>query len=390
MARFFRHLGGWLIGIGALGLVGLVVIVVFIASNHSSSASNAAKPAGPASLAPTPVMPQPVGFQPLAATFVSGDEGWVLGTVLPCGSPLCPAIQHTTDGGHTWKLTPTPPLSPGKTPETPTVRFADSHNGWIVSNRVLWSTHDGGATWHQVTLPTAVGDDIDLRTASGMVRVATVDSDGLVIMSSPVASDNWSTSRVTLQLGGGPKSSATMLLLGNAGWVVVNNRVAVAGAQLFSGRWSSWNPPCLHAAGPAQGLDAVSADDLIALCDVGRQSQAGGERVYTSADGGDSFSEAATVSPDTASAGLIGAATTSDMVVSVHNKLMTSLDGGRHWTPTYTGKDTASFGASGFTTASEGFTIEFDVVPGTPGPWPSRLLMTHDGGRSWTPTNFAG
>ena len=51
--------------------------------------------------------PARAGFEPVSVTFVSADEGWVLGSV-PCGSTRCAAIERTTDGGRTWASAPAP------------------------------------------------------------------------------------------------------------------------------------------------------------------------------------------------------------------------------------------------------------------------------------------
>ncbi|MGZ4786600.1 MAG: hypothetical protein ACXV5S_13100, partial [Acidimicrobiales bacterium] len=45
--------------------------------------------------------PVPTGFEPASVTFVSADQGVVLGTS-SCSSPPCTAMAATDDGGATW------------------------------------------------------------------------------------------------------------------------------------------------------------------------------------------------------------------------------------------------------------------------------------------------
>ena len=51
--------------------------------------------------------PVPAGFRSQSATFVSADQGWVLGTA-PCAKAPCTSIVRTNDDGATWAGTPAP------------------------------------------------------------------------------------------------------------------------------------------------------------------------------------------------------------------------------------------------------------------------------------------
>src|SRR5258708_22253465 len=88
----------------------------------------------------------------LSATFVSPSEGWVLVGV-SCGRALCLQLQHTTDGGSTWTVVPSPQLaSPAVAGQVRAVRFADSQDGWVYGPG-LFATHDGGRSWRAVAVP---------------------------------------------------------------------------------------------------------------------------------------------------------------------------------------------------------------------------------------------
>ena len=75
-------------------------------------------------LVPTPVPTNlidknvPLGFRPMSVTFVSADQGWVLGSA-PCSTGRCPVIAHTLDGGRTWSTIPAPQTPIGTTGQVP-------------------------------------------------------------------------------------------------------------------------------------------------------------------------------------------------------------------------------------------------------------------------------
>ena len=117
--------------------------------------------------------PVPAGFEVQSATFVSDQQGWVLGTA-PCSSAPCTSMVRTTDGGRQWQGIPAPrdllatgsafPASSG----VRGVRFADPADGWVFGSD-LWSTHDGGATWNRLTIGGSLWQVIDRAAAGGEV-----------------------------------------------------------------------------------------------------------------------------------------------------------------------------------------------------------------------------
>ncbi|MDQ2725808.1 MAG: YCF48-related protein, partial [Actinomycetota bacterium] len=122
--------------------------------------------------------PVPAGFKVQSATFVSADQGWVLGTAA-CASAPCTSMARTDDGGQRWVGVPAPRdgLADGSaTVQTGVseVRFADDRNGWIFGPD-LWSTHDGGTTWNRVTVGSAVSQVTALETSTGEVDAVVTD-----------------------------------------------------------------------------------------------------------------------------------------------------------------------------------------------------------------------
>ena len=330
--------------------------------------------------------PAPAGFEVASVTFVSWQDGWVLGTA-PCSSGRCLAMARTTDAGATWSSVTPPPtaFSPGQ--GVSGVRFADLRDGWAYGSQ-LWATHDGGASWTQVTLPglSCSGGMIPpiqgLDAAAGVVEAVVCGSAGFVIDSSPVGSNAWTSSPTRVGYGAGPVPSAQLVIQDTSGWVVENDRVVVGGARLRSGAWAAWTPPCSAVGGPAT-VAASTSQDLFALCDVGLWiSTSPRERAYVSSDGGASFSPLAARLPSVCQ-GSSALATVSSLVAAAGcgADVVATFDGGASWSTVYTGTGTVLY--AGFTTATRGLAIE------TPASSPvGTLLVTVDGGHSWAPTSI--
>jgi hypothetical protein len=390
--RYWKFWLGWCVAVLVViaGAVALVLGTRHSAGSHPASsaaarpaASRFPRPAGAPS--PPPAAPRfsDTGFQPGSVTFVSADEGWTLGSVLPCPAAACPALRHTADGGRSWLSLPAPPA------QADTLVFADPRDGWAYGQGRggIWSTHDGGGSWHPVDVPgVPAGQFWSVAEASGQVRAATVAGGSTVlVLSSPVASDHWTVTRLQMQLGGGPVPTAQLVLSGDTGWLVVDNRVVQSGARLVGGAWTPWTPPCQSSAGPVS-LAAASVRDVAALCQVGLWSDWVGNQLYTSADGGVGFHRVSTVSPQVGDVRLIGEPTAEDIVVGVDNRLLTSSDGGYHWTATFTAPAPVT-GDSGFAGDGPGYVVlrQSDAAHATT----SRLLLTRDRGRTWIPVTFA-
>ncbi len=347
--------------------------------------------------------PVPAGFQPVSVTFVSESEGWLLGAA-PCAGAPCPAaIVRTTDGGRTWASIPAPDASimPGGPEGGSTgvsgLRFADALNGWAFGPD-LWATHDGGSTWLQVTRSWrpevgVVSRVSALEATAGEVQVAFFDTaaSALRIATSPVDRDAWTSSAIAIPVGAGPVPHAQLVLHGTAGWLVEVDRQVVGGARLVAGDWQAWRPPCADLAGPAV-LAAASEWDLVAACDEGLWSTPKGVHLWVSTDAGASFIEAAT-RPPVFSVDGVGAPSPSSVIVAgslsgVGSALVASFDGGMSWTGAYVLAGAGTFSDLAFTTASHGVAITTSLGEATVGE--GHLIMTRDGGRTWSTVPIAG
>ena len=345
------------------------------------------------------------GFRAASVTFVSADLGWVLGAT-PCNTGTCASIARTTDGARTWAAIPAPStvLAPGgiSSPGTSGVselRFADPLDGWAFGPE-LWATHDGGATWHQVTIPGigSGGSVVALESLDGVVHAVAWNGSGVFrIASSPVTTDSWTVASTSIPVGAGPVPQIQLLLSGASGWVVEVDRTVVGGARLEGGTWKAWNPPCVDVLGPAI-LATAGPSDLLAACDGGvwgppKNGAQNGEHLYRSTDGGSTFTMQAGSLPLSAPSAM---AAPDPSVIALGGwlgqtqspALATSFDGGLTWTTT--NLPSSAQGAApgvtylGFTTSTQGVAI---VQAGGQG---GSLLMTRDGGHTWSPVTVGG
>jgi photosystem II stability/assembly factor-like uncharacterized protein len=406
--RRFGSLFGLLVAGVAIAVLAIIVrppAGPSIGASPSASVSPASSPStsSPSTSSPSTSSPStstsspkphgaavPAGFEPISATFVSADEGWVLGSA-PCNDARCPAIARTMDGGATWSSIPAPRTTirlprDQAGPGVSRLRFADPSNGWAFGSD-LWATHDGGATWSRVAIPAlpAAATVLALETAAGTVHAVAYDPDrnDFPIASSPVGADDWRLAAVRVPVGAGPVPEIQLILSRTSGWVLENDRVVEAGARLEAGVWRAWQPPCHDVAGPAL-LAASTPSDLAAVCDVGAMSTPQGEQLFMSVDGGTTFGKAGT-GPSVSSAVAIATPDRSTIVVAGSkgsgSALVASYDSGRTWSTVQSG-GAVLFADLGFTTETQGIVITTDRSGA------GLLLMTHDAGRTWSRVSF--
>jgi hypothetical protein len=354
-----------------------------IGATKCASSPAATVPPSKTTPAPTPPL---AGFAAASVTFVSSQDGWVLGAV--DGTLV---LARTQDGGITWTRVTPPPTNfngPGQA-GVDGIRFANQQDGWAYGTQ-LWATHDGGTSWSQVSLPGlnssagVISPIQGLETAAGTVDVVYFGTSGFDIASAPVASNSWTVSATTVGFGAGPVPGAQLVIQGSAGWVLENDRTVVAGARLQSGTWASWTPVCSTSEGPAV-LAASSTQNLIAACDVGLWG--GGsptENAFVSTNGGGSFSQLATALPSACQGSDVLASSSAAVAAAgCAGDLMGTFDEGGSWSTVYTGGASSSITYVGFTTTTQGVAIEASKSSplGT-------LLMTRDGGHTWAPVTI--
>jgi hypothetical protein len=318
-------------------------------------------------------------------TFVSPQDGWVLGTV---GGSL--ALARTQDGGVTWTSVTPPPttfLSAYGGTGVNSIRFADQEDGWAYGSQ-LWATHNGGSTWAQVSLPglnTSSGETPiqGLETAAGTVNAVYFGSGGFDIATSPTGSNAWVASPTTISFGAGPIPQAQLVIQGSSGWIVENDRVVVGGARLQSGAWSAWTAPCSTAGGQA-ALAASTTQDLIAVCDAGAwTSGTPTEEAFVSTNGGSSFGQLATALPAACQAsGTVTSSSSAVAAAGCGQEIVATFNSGGSWSTVYTASAGSSVVYTGFTTPSQGVAI----ATGSGGV--GSLVMTRNGGTTWAPVTI--
>lgn len=399
-------------------------------------------------VAPSPVLAAPPpassSFHPLSVTFVSLDTGWALGTV-PCkATGACLTLVRTTNAGRNWVTEPLPstlsatadrPVTNGVPKGSPGfitlpavlynadigyglgVRFADAENGWIYGSLpasassekpVLWSTHNGGATWHQLHVgPTAPYSVIlDLEAGYGnayLMLTSPGKAFDVKVESTPVGSDSWhvdSTPPLRLPAGGAQEQGA-IVLQGGKGWLVEGNDRGVTGsAQLVgNGKWVSWTPPCDAVGNTYIAPAASSASNLVALCQMGGYAlplsksappgaTLGSWWLYSSDNGGQSFLAGPRVGGNTYPfTGLLASPAPGVVFLgyggngSNQTKLLGSFDSGRSWGTIYKG----DFFYIGFTSPTQGVAL---LRPSPRDLATTVMVMTFDGGRDWSRIRF--
>ncbi|MGW6426545.1 hypothetical protein ACWF82_28060 [Nocardia sp. NPDC055053] len=351
--------------------------------------------------------PQPA-FQTTAVTFVTADEGWILGYREGCGKATCKELFHTTDGGQSWRKSTPPPFAVTR------LVFADSRNGWayhpgtgVERERELYSTHDGGGSWHRVGVPVGMAPTewTDPVISDGTVQIALFDprTSEVRMLSSPVGVDTFTASQpFQIDVASSAHRSTYVELgltrAGSSSWFVVmvsspdNSQSPAGGARFVDGSWSSWTLPCVNPNPPR--LAAVSQAELIATCAVaGEADPSSGEfHLFSSTDSGVTFTDLGALAPPRIPAKLIGATSTHDLVVvmptgdgDAPTALRTTHDGGRTWATTLNPRtdmyQTPTLAKGGFFTPELGFAVlEYASVPDRE----DRLYLTHDGGDTWT------
>ncbi|WP_067688704.1 sialidase family protein [Nocardia jejuensis] len=380
-------------------------------------------------------------FLPESVSFISPEEGWVLGTVGHGRADEAEGVrlEHTADGGLTWRDVG---VVPGYSASAMTVRFSDSRNGWVIDRRpghsaapssstAYWQTRDGGASWERTDeIPHTTTDILGTTPpgASTAMKVSTTPTGPATsevdILTSPLSEEDW-TSAWTFDTGvdvsGTGNGGIELVRQGESAWVFVNRRfddpsqptpgenpLLSDGARLIDGKWSRWTPPCREHMASMDDAVAPGDTELMVFCNrIGSAGEGlvdGEVSMYASHDGGRTFDDLGIV--PTYSSRVIGAASPDDIVLSVSRgpktnpDLLTSNDGGRTWQTSYSpprartyeaGQVTfvnSPYGTHGFVSGTLGYVIETTRSDTGPIFYSSRLLMTRDSGRTWAPVEF--
>jgi len=368
-----------------------------VGSSHASTTTTAAAgtttTAAPATTTTTPSGPPggpvPAGFEAQSVTFVSSQDGYVLGTT-GCPAASCTGVLRTVDGGRTWAGIPAPSVGVGSAPDVNEIRFADPMDGWVYGHEALQSTHDGGAHWSAI--PTPGGGSVQsVEAGGGFAYALVIQGNGANpapanLYRTPAGADSWS---VVAGATVANAVSGAVVVHGSSVWTVVQ---PAAGATVFrtlsGGAWVTRSLPCQGPSGDA--IAAADAQHMAVVCASGAAAGQQPKLVYSSADAGSSW-KAVGSAPEGGDTLGLAMASTSTLVISAASgasELYGSFDGGKTWTTVE--QDTSSGGLPwadlGFTDPAQGVVVEGQVgITGTP----TRLYMTRDGGHSWAPVSFS-
>lgn len=307
------------------------------------------------------------GATPTSVTGTSERTFVVLGVREGSCSTDCLRLARTIDGGRTFNRLGAPKaVAAGNTVTTRSVRdvrFGTANDGWTFGNG-LWSTHDGGLSWSEVTVPGSVSR---LEAAGGTVWALVTDpKDGEAtrLWSSPVAIDSWR-----------PVPSVTVT--GPADLGVRGTHVVVVGAGESGswvgdgGRFARHDGPCANSI--ATQVSATEA--LWAKCVTGTAA------VLATSTDGVSWRQVEPRSTQGAlpNIAVVGARTARDALISLGAEQplrRLGADGTLQnlRRPPTTGADTTYIG---FTSRDVGYAIVGQ-----------RLWRTADGGDSWTTLNI--
>jgi hypothetical protein len=361
----------------ALASGGVLAAAVGTATAASTAARVGTGPSASVQTGP-PGGPVPRGFRVASVTFVSADDGWVLGRVTKgCTHAPCTAVLRTTNSSESWASIPAPryKVATGTSAGLRRIRFADDLDGYAYGSE-LWTTHTGGSSWQRIKQ--VPGSITDLETSAGIVYAATtVTSSGKQeIYASAVHNDNWQ--RVTaLPEATGIGGLGDITLNGSAGWIILNNRLW---ATQNDATWTKESFRC----GSGYGIGSVAAfsPTKITLLCVGNPGLGSTTKVvYASSNGGASFTKVGTA-PRGGDGGLLAEATPRHLFIATASGaswIYASTNGGRTW---HTSKriDDGGLGWNdfGFTTRTQGVAVEGTQANGS-----SRLWLTRTAGRSW-------
>ena len=93
----------------------------------------------------------PTGFLPSSTSWLTEKQGAVFGYA-PCGKELCPALWTTADGGETWHQLKPPAVKLPENHNQVKLTVVDAGNMFVSDGDSLLATNNGARTWHSVTL----------------------------------------------------------------------------------------------------------------------------------------------------------------------------------------------------------------------------------------------
>lgn len=325
--------------ISRLLLVGVLLVILAgcggnskrLAEKQIPTATRGSLPRSTTGPSGGPVSP---GFEPDAFSAVSERSYWLLGSI-PCRTGRCTAIVRTTDGGRSFVSIPAPPLSTEGV--IPTLQFASRRDGFAFAPsfvpRVtggIYTTHDGGASWHRLALRDVLAFAASGGTAYAVTaRCSPQRCIGYRFERSPVSTDAWRAAALPFALGG---SGLNLAAHGKNVWVLDTPAGSEPRPSELLARSSDGGRTFLTRSGPCYPdlggeLSATSASVIWVVCPTGML--AGASR---STNGGITFK--ALTNPGLVNSARLAPASKNTAVVAPNGagfRFLRTTDGGRTW-----------------------------------------------------------
>ena len=364
------------------------------ASATTSAATSSVSTRAPT---PTPSPPTPSGFRPLALTFVSATDGWVIGPGACAMS--CVWIYHTTDGGATWARSGAPAADAPSdgcydvtAPCVNTLHFATQERGFAfgVNWGDVYVTDDAGTTWH--LLPVT---DVSAMALTGNSALRLQAPDGgcnsgeCQLERSTDGGVTWSG---TAQPAVTPEGSAgdTFLQSDGHAYVVGYGNPAGGGSETaeidrsnnYGATWTLENDPCANGS-PGRPITvgiAASAASVLAVDCLADEGGAQRGFVIVSTDGGAHFGPSHSAPP---SFDVFAAGSATVLAVATAAGLSVSHNGGVTWSATYS-CPAVNKGDNGIQVVSFETASVVHLICG------NAIARSTDGGLKWATYTFPG
>lgn len=340
--------------------------------------------------------PVPARFAAHSVTFVSPDEGFVLGTA-PCVVHPCTSLVRTMNRGATWAGLPAPLAKlgyPGNANAVWGIRFASPSHGFIFGSS-LWETADGGEHWVRDARPR--GSVISLAIVRGQVIAVTehcTPGNGCPqtgwIVRRALSGGSWTT---VMRIHPAFPESPTDLIGTQAGVAAILTGSSVLVSRDGGVHWASNSTPCTSIKKGQPGSVAVIAPNGLALLCIGEGFLSHTVKLtYKSLDDGAHWTAAG--KPGTpGDGGTIATASLNRWVISTASAGSWLYYSGRQgfgWHPVaFRGDGGLGWADLGFTTLTNGIIVYGPArSDGNPEHFPGQLWLTSNGGQTWHAVTF--
>jgi hypothetical protein len=377
---------------GAAGSAGALILLCLTGVGGAASASPS--PVQPAHAVPVSSLAPPGSFQPVAASFVSPAWGVVLGgsgCTAKTATQVCRAqLAVTADGGARWSLMRAPAVwlfnASSSLPQVSQVVFADRADGWLYDQYLsgrIWVTHNGGASWREITLP---GD----ITAMAVSAHAVYSVAGNQLYSSPIGRNAWT--QVNARTRYGPMTGTTLAVSGNSVWFGSGTYLWMADGVHWARHPFRCPAPATRGGEPFSlaGISAANGSDVAFLCAAEGGMFHSVMKVLVSFNGGRSERQAPAAAPSGGDVAAFAVAPGHFGAIAIavltpgQDRIYRSADLGRTWT---TFEVPGTGGGTPLTSLEFMSPTVACFVAGNPSIL-GELMWTTNAGRTWYPVRF--